>query len=194
MILKQMGIFIFGILVAIFIAVLILKSIKVVPQSKALVVFQLGRIKKVCGPGVQMVMPFVEMGKFIDLGRQTIDLKSEQISILDDQPVGTTSVIGYRITDPAKAIQNVADYQAALKTLTETHLRRCCSQITLTELLIERPKLQERIRESLNQDARGWGIEVDDYVINFVDVPEEVQHELRRKAEAERLRRLMSES
>jgi regulator of protease activity HflC (stomatin/prohibitin superfamily) len=178
----------------IFILIFILKAFKVVPQSKAFVVFQLGRLKKVCGPGLHLVIPFIETGTFIDLGRQTIDLKSEKISILDDQPVGTTSIIGYRITDPAKAIQNVADYQAALKTLTETHLRRCCSKITLTELLTERPKLQERIRESLNQDARGWGIEVDDYVINFVDVPEELQNELRRKAETERLRRLMSES
>jgi regulator of protease activity HflC (stomatin/prohibitin superfamily) len=188
-----MGI-IFGILVGIIILVLISKSIKVVPQSKAFVIFQLGRIKKVCGPGLQFVMPFVEMGKFIDLGRQTIDLKTEQVSILDDQPVGTTSIIGYRITDPAKAIQNVADYQAALKTLTETHLRKHCSGITLTELLTERAKLQERILESLNQDAGRWGVKVDDYVINFVDVPEEVQNELRRKAEQERLRRLMSES
>jgi regulator of protease activity HflC (stomatin/prohibitin superfamily) len=118
----------------------------------------------------------------------------EKVTILDDPPLGMTSVLGYRITDPARAIQNVADYQSALKTLTETHLRRFCSEITLTELLTERPKLQERIRESLNRDAREWGLQVDDFAINFVDVPEEVQNELRRKAESERLRRLMSES
>lgn len=189
-----MGIFIFAVLVVIFLIVLILKSFKVVPQSKALVVFQLGRLKKVCGPGIHLVMPFVEMGKFIDLGRQTLELKLKQVPILDSSPVGTTFIITYQITDPAKAIQNVADYKSALTTLSETHLRRCCSEITLTELLTERPKIQERVRESMNRDVREWGIEVDDFAINFVDVPEEVQNELRRKAEAERLRRLMSES
>jgi regulator of protease activity HflC (stomatin/prohibitin superfamily) len=121
-------------------------------------------------------------------------LKSNEVSILDSSPVNLTSLIGYRITDPAKAIQNVADYQTALKTLTETHLRRYCSEISLTDLLTERPKLHERILESLNRDSREWGLQVDDFAINFVDVPEEVQNELRRKAEAERLRRLMSES
>jgi len=141
-----------------------------------------------------MVMPFFEMGQFIDLGRQTIELKSKEVSILESSPVNTTSIIGYRITDPAKAIQNVADYKSALTTLSETHLRRCCSEIKLTELLSERPKLQERIRESVNRDSLQWGMQVDDFVINYVDVPEEVQNELRRQAEQERLRRLMSES
>src|SRR6185312_8777376 len=136
-----MGIIIVGALVFLTIIILIVKSIKIVPQSKVLIVFQLGRLKNVCAPGLHVVMPFVETSKYIDLGKKTIDLKSEKISILDDQPVGTTSVIGYRIIDPAKAIQNVADYESALKTLTETHLRRCCSEITLTELLTERPKL-----------------------------------------------------
>jgi regulator of protease activity HflC (stomatin/prohibitin superfamily) len=178
----------------IFFLILIVKSFKVVPQSKAMLVFQLGRLKKVCGPGVQLVMPFVEKGQLVDLGKQTVELKSEKISVLDDQPVGTTSIIGYRITDPAKAIQNVADYKSALTTLSETHLRGCCSQITLTELLTERPKLQERIRKSINVDSSKWGVEVDDFEINFVDVPEEVQNELRRQAEKERLRRLMSDS
>ncbi|HEY7162277.1 MAG TPA: SPFH domain-containing protein [Acidobacteriota bacterium] len=189
-----MGIIIFAVFVVFFFIVLILKSIKVVPQSKALVVFQLGRLKKVCGPGIHMIMPLVEMGQFIDLGRQTLELKSQQVSIVDTSPVNMTSIIGFQIIDPSKAIQNVADYKSALTTLSETHLRRCCSEITLTSLLTERPKLQERIRESINQDARSWGVDVVDFVINFVDVPEEVQNELRRKAEQERLRRLMSES
>jgi regulator of protease activity HflC (stomatin/prohibitin superfamily) len=184
----------FPLLLFFFFIVLVLKSFKVVPQSKSMVVFQLGRLKKVCGPGIHLVMPFVEMGQLIDLGKQTMELKSQQVSVLESSPVGTTSIIGYRITDPAKALQNVADYKAALITLSETHLRRCCSEITLTELLTERPKLQERIRESINSDSNKWGVQVDDLEINFVDVPEEVQSELRRQAEKERLRRLMSES
>jgi regulator of protease activity HflC (stomatin/prohibitin superfamily) len=189
-----MGIIIFAVLVIILLIVLILKSFRVVPQSKALVVFQLGRLKKVCGPGLHLVVPFIEAGQFIDLGRQTIELKSQNISVLDSSPVNTTSVIGYQITDPAKAIFNVGDYKSALGSLMENHLRKSCSEITLTELLTERPKIQERVRESMNRDAREWGIQVDDFAINFVDVPEEIQNELRRKAESERLRRLMSES
>jgi regulator of protease activity HflC (stomatin/prohibitin superfamily) len=189
-----MGIFIFGALVVIFIIVFILKSFKVVPKSKALVVLQLGRLKKVCGPGLHMLIPFVEMGKFIDLGRQTIELKSQKISVLDSSPVNTTSIFGYQITDPAKAMFNVGDFKSALGSLMENHLRKSCSEITPTELLTERPKIQERVRESMNRDAREWGIQIDDFAINFVDVPEEVQNELRRKAEAERLRRMMSES
>lgn len=186
--------YIFIVFVLILGIILIAKSFKVVPANKAMVVFRLGQLRSVCGPGFHIVRPFIETGRFIDLGRQTIDLKLEKVTILDDPPVGTTSVTGYQITDPARTIQSVADYESALKALTETHLRRFCSEITLTELLTERPKLQERIRESLNRDAREWGLQIDDFAINFVDVPEEVQNELRRKAESERLRRLMSES
>lgn len=189
-----MGVYIVPVLFIIFVSVLILKCFKVVPQSKAMLVFQLGRLTKVCGPGIHLVMPLVEKGQFVDLGRQTVELKSQQVSISDSSPVNMTSIIGFRISDPSKAIQNVADYKSALTTLSETHLRRCCSEITLTELLTERSKLQERIRESVNGDSLKFGIQVDDLVINFVDVPEEVQNELRRKAETERLRRLMSES
>jgi regulator of protease activity HflC (stomatin/prohibitin superfamily) len=139
-------------------------------------------------------MPFIEAGQFIDLGRQSIELKSQKISVLDSSPVNTTSLIGYQITDPSKAMLNVGDYKSALGSLMENHLRKSCSEITLTELLTERPKIQEQVRESMNRDAHEWGIQVDDFAINFVDVPEEVQNELRRKAEAERLRRMMSES
>jgi regulator of protease activity HflC (stomatin/prohibitin superfamily) len=189
-----MSIFIFVGIFLVFSIIMVMRSFKIVPNSKALVVYQLGRLKSVCGPGLHMIMPFIEMGKFIDVGRQTIELKLEKVSILDSSPVNATFVIGYQITDPAKAIQNVADYKSALTTLSETHLRRCCSQISLTELLTDRPKIQERIRELVSKDAREWGIQIDDFVINFVDVPEEVQNELRRKAETERLRRMMSES
>ena len=189
-----MKVFIIPAIGLIFIIMFILKSFKVVPQSKALVVFQLGRLTKVCGPGLHLIIPFIEMGKFIDLGRQNLEIKSQKVSVLDSSPVNTTSNVGFQITNPAKAVFNVADYQSALGSLTENHLRKNCSEITLTELLTERPKIQGRIRESLNRDAREWGIQIDDFAINLVDVPEEVQNELRRKAEAERLRRLMSES
>jgi regulator of protease activity HflC (stomatin/prohibitin superfamily) len=189
-----MGIMFFAVLILILLIVLIPRSLKVVPQSKAMVVFNLGRLKKVCGPGIHLVMPFIEMGQFVNLGRQTVELKSQKVPLLDSSPVSTTSITAYRITDPGKAIQNVADYETSLKILTETHLRGHCSEITLTELLTERPKLQDRILESLKSVSSKWGIQVDDFTINFVDVPEEVQNELRRKAEAERLRRLMSEN
>jgi len=188
-----MGIIIVAVLVFIFLIVLILKSIKVVPQSKVLVVFQLGRLKNVCLPGFHVITPFIETGRLVDLGRQTVELKSQQVSILDSSPVNMTSVIGFQIRDPAKTIQNVADYKGALTTLSETQLRRYCSEITLAELLTERPKLQERILESLNRDSQEWGIQVNDFVINFIDVPEEVQNDLRRQAEKERLRRLTLE-
>jgi regulator of protease activity HflC (stomatin/prohibitin superfamily) len=177
-----------------FVILLLIKSIKIVPASKAMVVFRLGQLKSVYGPGFHVLMPFIEMGKFIDLGRQTIELNSQKISVLDSSPVNTTSIIGYQITDPAKAMFNVGDFKSALGSLMENHLRKSCSEITLTELLTERPKIQERVRESMNRDANEWGIQVDDFTINFVDVPEEVQNELRRKAEQERLRRMMSES
>jgi regulator of protease activity HflC (stomatin/prohibitin superfamily) len=191
---EAMNIIIFGVIVSIFIITLILKSIKVVPKSKALVVFQLGRLTKVCGPGFHMLIPVIEMGKFIDVGKQTFELKLEKVLILDSSPVKTTSVIEYLITDPAKAILNVDDYKSALTLVSETYLRRFCSEITLTELLTDRPKIQERVREAVARETREWGLQIDGFVINFVDVAEEVQNELRRKAESERLRRLMSEN
>ena len=117
-----MGMFIPFAIFLFFVILLLMKSIKVVPASKVMVVFRLGQLKSVYGPGFHVLIPFIEMGKFIDLGRRTIDLNSEKVSILESSPVKTTSIIGYRITDPAKAIQNVADYESALTTLSETLL------------------------------------------------------------------------
>ena len=176
-----------------FVAVLIMRSIKIVPSTKKLIVSRLGRFHAVHNSGMAMLVPFIDKGTFVDIQRQTIEVKIDKASILDSSPVNMTIQIGYFVVDPAKATLNVADYKSAILKLSETQVRKNCSEATLTEVLADRPKLQEKIRDVMNTSAQDWGINIDDLVINFVDVDENVQHELRRKAEAERLRRLMTE-
>ncbi len=176
-----------------FVIVLIFRSIKIVPATKKMIVSRLGRFHAVHNSGMAVLVPFIDKGTLVDMQRQTIELKIDKASILDSSPVNLTIQIGYSVVDPAKATLNVADYKSAILTLSETQVRNNCSEATLTEVLAERPKLQEKIRDAVNASAREWGINVDDLVISFVDVDENVQHELRRKAEAERLRRLMTE-
>jgi regulator of protease activity HflC (stomatin/prohibitin superfamily) len=177
----------------IFIGIFLSRIIKVVPKSQKMIVSRLGRFHAVHDPGIAMLVPFIETGTFVDMERQNSDLKIDQVSIIENAPMNMTIQAGYSVVDPVKATFNVADYKSAIRKLIETHVRKICSEATLTDVLADRAKLQERIRESVNLSGQEWGLIVSDLVISFVDVPEEVQHELRRKAEAERLRRLMTE-
>jgi regulator of protease activity HflC (stomatin/prohibitin superfamily) len=179
------------VLVILIIAVVIVaRLVKVVPQSKRLVVFRLGRYYSTHNPGLAIVAPFIDKAVLIDVNRQTVELKPSKVFIQENDPVNMSIHLAYQITEPVKALSNVADYKSALVTLSETHVRKVCSSASLVELLNERPKLEDRIREAVTSSAQEWGLNVNELVISHIDVPEELQNELRRKAEKERLRRL----
>jgi regulator of protease activity HflC (stomatin/prohibitin superfamily) len=181
-------------LILIFGAVIVGRHVKKVPQSKRLVISRLGRFHAIHNPGIAILVPFIDKGELIDVDRQTVELKPSKVFIRDGDPVNMSINLAYQVTEPAKALSNVADFKSAIVTLSETHLRKVCSSASLTELLSERPKLQDQIREAVMSAAQEWGLKVNELVISSVDVPEEVQNELRRKAEKERLRRLMDET
>lgn len=175
---------------ALFAFIAILRSIKVIPASKQLVVTRLGRIHSVHHSGLAILVPLIDKGELIDK-QNTFDLHAQKVPLKETEPVNLNLSIAYDVTDPFKAISNVVDYKSAMTTLSESQIRKYCAESTLTELLLERAKTQDQVREAMNLAAQQWGINVTDFSIRNVDVPESVQQELKRKAEAERLRRLM---
>jgi regulator of protease activity HflC (stomatin/prohibitin superfamily) len=178
------------VIVAIFVLIALSRSIKVVPPNKQLVVSRLGRVHAVHISGLAVLVPFIDRGEWIDK-QITTDIHAQKISLKENEPVNLNLTIAYNVIDPLKAVSNVADYKYATSTLSETEIRKYCSELTLADLLNERSKTQDRVREAINVVAQQWGINVTDFSIQYVDVPEAVQQELKRKAEAERLRRLM---
>lgn len=169
--------------------IVLLKSLRVVPNDRRLIVFRLGRLLGVRGPGLVFLVPFIDHAMPIDMGLQTLELKTQDIPVNDSAPAQITSVVHYRVADPAKAATQVADYKDAFATLVKTKQRTFCANRSLTELFGERATLQEGLLAEIARAAQPWGIEVADLVVQYIDISEDSKEGMKNLAEDERRRR-----
>lgn len=160
-------------LVVLVVLVVLAKSVRIVPQERRLIVYRLGRLLGARGPGFVFLIPFIDQATPIDMALQTLECKTGNITGGDGTSTQVTSVIHYRVIDPARAATQVADYRKALATSVETRQRNNTAGRTFTELLGDRAKAQEDLRDELVRIVQPWGIEITDLEIRYVDASEE---------------------
>ncbi len=171
-------------------AILFLASaIRVLKEYERAVVFRLGRLIGVKGPGLIILIPVIDKMQRVDLRTVTLDVPPQEVITRDNVSVSVSAVVYFRVLDAAKAVVQVENYYFATSQLAQTTLRSICGQAELDELLSEREKLNTRIQEILDADTEPWGVKVSKVEIKEIDLPDEMKRAMAKQAEAERERR-----
>ncbi len=171
-------------------AILFLASaIRILKEYERAVVFRLGRLVGVKGPGLIILIPVIDKMVKVDLRTITLDVPPQEVITRDNVSVSVSAVVYFRVVDAAKAVVQVENYYFATSQLAQTTLRSICGQAELDELLSEREKLNMRIQEILDADTEPWGVKVSKVEIKEIDLPDEMKRAMAKQAEAERERR-----
>lgn len=171
------------------IALFILSGIKILNEYERGVVFRLGRIVDLKGPGFKWIIPMVDKMTKISLRLITMDVPPQDVITRDNVSVKVNAVVYFRVVEPIKAVIQVENYLYATSQLAQTTLRSVLGQVELDELLAEREKLNLKLQDVLDKQTDAWGIKVTLVELKYVDLPEDMKQIMARQAEAERDRR-----
>lgn len=183
--------FIGGSLLPVLIVVILIisQSIKMVNEYERVVIFRLGRLSGVKGPGIFLIIPIIDKAIKIDLRVVAIDVPKQAVITRDNVTVEVDAVVYYKVVEPGAAITQVENYMFATSTLSQTTLRDVMGQMELDELLSERENINKQIQELLDAYTDPWGIKVTGVTIRDVSLPETMKRAIAKQAEAEREKR-----
>ncbi len=170
-------------------AVVVFSSLRIFREYERGVVFTLGRFWRVKGPGLVIVVPGIQQVVKVDLRVVVLEVPTQDVISRDNVSVKVSAVVYLRVIDAQKAIIQVADYLNATSQLAQTMLRSVLGKHQLDDMLAEREKLNNDIREALDMQTDAWGIKVANVEIKQVDLTESMVRAIARQAEAERERR-----
>jgi regulator of protease activity HflC (stomatin/prohibitin superfamily) len=165
------------------------QSIKMVNEYERVVIFRLGRLSGVKGPGIFLIIPIVDNAIKVDLRIITIDIPKQTVITRDNVTVDVDAVVYYKVVEPGAAITQVGDYAFSTYTLSQTTLRDVLGQMELDELLSKRESINKRIQEILDTYTDPWGIKVTSVTIRDVSLPDTMKRAIAKQAEAEREKR-----
>jgi regulator of protease activity HflC (stomatin/prohibitin superfamily) len=169
--------------------IVLASSVKVVKEYERGVVFRLGRLVGPRGPGLILLVPFIERMQKIDLRTVTLDIPAQEVITRDNVTVRVNAVAYFRVLDPNAAIVNVSDYNRATSQIAQTTLRSVLGQSTLDDLLAEREKINEQLQRIIDEQTEPWGVKVSIVEVKDVELPQTMQRAMARQAEAEREKR-----
>ncbi len=169
--------------------VLLAYSFRILREYERGVVFLLGRFWKVKGPGLILVIPFIQQMVRVDLRTRVLDVPPQDVISRDNVSVRVNAVIYFRVMDPQRAIVQVEYFNEATSQLAQTTLRSVLGQHDLDEMLAERGKLNADIQQILDASTDTWGIKVSNVELKHVDINESMIRAIAKQAEAERVRR-----
>lgn len=179
-----------GFLVIMFLVIYFFSSaIKVLREYERGVVFRLGRVIPVKGPGLVIIIPVIDKLVRVSLRTVTFDVPPQDVITRDNISVKVNAVVYFRVMDPIKAITAVEDFYYATSQISQTTLRSILGQSQLDDLLAKREDINAELQKVIDQQTEPWGIKVTTVEVKNVDLPAEMQRAIAKQAEAERERR-----
>ncbi|MFP4481603.1 MAG: slipin family protein [Thermovirgaceae bacterium] len=182
----SMGGYIGGLLILV---VILAAALRIVPEYQRGVVFRLGRFVGVKGPGLVIIVPFVDKLYRVDLRVVTLDVPYQEVITRDNVPVKVNAVVYFRVLDPAKSIIEVENYIMATSQLSQTTLRSVVGRADLDDVLSARDKINMELQQIIDERTDPWGIKVSAVEVKELELPETMKRAMARQAEAERDRR-----
>jgi len=177
------------VLILFFVVYILTSSIKILREYERGVVFRLGRIIPLRGPGLVIIWPIIDKLVRVGLRTITMDVPPQDIITRDNITAKVNAVIYFRVIDPIKAITEVEDFYYATSQMSQTTLRSVLGQSQLDDLLAKREELNAELQKVIDFQTEPWGIKVSTVEVKNVDIPVEMQRAIARQAEAERERR-----
>jgi len=164
-------------------------AIKIVAEYERGVIFRLGRLIGAKGPGLFLIIPFVDRFVKVDLRVVTMDVPSQEVITKDNVTVRVNAVVYFRVVDPEASVVKVLDHIRATSQISQTTLRNVLGQSELDELLVQREKLNQMLQRIIDEHTDPWGVKVTTVEIKEVELAEEMKRSMAAQAEAERERR-----
>jgi len=179
---------IIGVIVVV-VFILITMAVKIVTEYERGVVFRLGRLVGAKGPGLFLIIPFIDRMVKVDLRVVTMDVPSQEVITKDNVTVRVNAVVYFRVVDPESSVVKVLDHIRATSQISQTTLRNVLGQSELDELLTKRDKLNQMLQKIIDEQTDPWGVKVSTVEIKEVELAEEMKRSMAAQAEAERERR-----
>ncbi|WP_394346226.1 slipin family protein [Methanolobus halotolerans] len=176
-------------IVAVFVFIILSKAIQIVNEYERVVIFRLGRLSGVKGPGLFFIIPIVDTVVKVGLRVVTIDVPKQVVITKDNVTVAVDAVIYYKVIDPSRAVNEVENYRYATSSLSQTTLRDVIGQIELDDVLSKREEINLQIQELLDTYTDPWGIKVTNVTMRDVNIDETMLRAIAKQAEAEREKR-----
>jgi len=177
------------IFVVILLVMLAASAVRILPEYERGVLFRLGRLAGLRGPGLFFIIPGIDRLVRVSLRTVAFDVPPQDVITRDNVTVKVSAVIYFRVMAADKAICEVENYLYATSQLSQTTLRSVLGQVELDELLANREKINKELQEILDRHTGPWGVKVSNVEVKNIDLPQEMQRAIARQAEAERERR-----
>ena len=178
-----------GIYIVVLVVLFLAMAIRILREYERGVIFTLGRFTAVKGPGLIILIPFIQQMVRVDLRTIVLDVPTQDVISHDNVSVHVNAVVYFRVLDPQKAIIQVEDFYNATSQLAQTTLRSVLGGHELDEMLAERERLNFDIQEILDKQTDAWGIKISNVEIKHIDLDESMVRAIAKQAEAERERR-----
>jgi regulator of protease activity HflC (stomatin/prohibitin superfamily) len=177
------------VIIGVFIIYILASCIRILNEYERGVVFRLGRMVGVRGPGLILLVPFIEKMMKVSLRTVVMDVPPQDVITQDNVSIKVNAVVYFRVLQPDKAIVEVENFLVATSQISQTTLRSVLGQSELDDLLGQREKINQRLQQIIDHQTEPWGIKVSTVEVKQIDLPQEMQRAMARQAEAERERR-----
>ncbi|HIE51740.1 MAG TPA: slipin family protein, partial [Armatimonadetes bacterium] len=164
------------------------QGLRVVQEYERGIVFRFGRLAGVRGPGLRLLVPFVDRMVKVSLRLAVLDVPKQDVITRDNVPVRVNAVVFFQVEDAVQAVIEVANYTQATSQKAQTTLRSVLGECELDELLASREKINQELRVIIDRETERWGVRIRGVEVKDVELPEEMQRAMARQAEAERER------
>ena len=177
------------VIVAILAIYILGNAIRILNEYERGVVFRLGRMVGVRGPGLILLIPLIEKMVKVSLRTVVMDVPPQDVITEDNVSIKVNAVVYFRVIQPEKAIIEVENFLMATSQISQTTLRSVLGQSELDDLLSQREKINHKLQQIIDSQTEPWGIKVSNVEVKQIDLPQEMQRAMARQAEAERERR-----
>jgi regulator of protease activity HflC (stomatin/prohibitin superfamily) len=173
----------------IFLSIILASAIRILREYDRGVIFRLGRLINVKGPGLILLIPLIDKMVRVSLRTVVMDVPTQDVITKDNVSIKVNAVVYFRVMQPDKAIVEVENFLFATSQLSQTTLRSILGQSELDELLSQRDKINRELAKIIDSQTEPWGIKVSNVEVKHIDLPQEMQRAMAKQAEAERERR-----
>lgn len=180
------ALFVFLLVVLIFI---ILPGLRTVRQYERGIVFRLGKYRNTLGPGLHVIVPYIDTLSRVDVRSTPIDVPKQEVITRDNVTVGVDAIVYFRVLDPAKALLETTNYIYATTNFAQAALRDITGNFELDELLSKRDEISAKIKEIVDKETDKWGIDIENVKLQNIELPGDMKRAMAKQAEAERERR-----
>ena len=179
---------IFGIIILLIILVVI-PGMRIVRQFERGVVFTLGKFSGIKGPGLRVIIPYIQTMQRVDVRTTPIDVPKQEVITKDNVTVGVDAIVYFRVLDPGKALLETTNYIYATTNFAQAALRDITGNFELDELLSKRDEISAQIKEIVDKETDKWGIDIENVKLQNIELPGDMKRAMAKQAEAERERR-----